>query len=200
LGGPVTWAFTAGAADEQAEGPEQTPTEREPRQADDPGSEAGNGGREDVSDPFLESGDPDDVPVPRPETDPGEMPFNRAKVDHWIRTRIATNHLQNRMRANAERYDSVVQAFFRKREAMLEAAGWTVEGFEATEKRIMRAQGGIELAQQEDRDGYGQEQIEASREDWPAVRPLLDELEQLTDWVAGNVEEPPELGKDDISR
>ena len=200
LGGPVTWAFTAGAADEQAEGPEQTPTEREPRQADDPGSEAGNGGREDVSDPFLESGDPDDVPVPRPETDPGEMPFNRAKVAHWIRTRIATNHLQNRMRANAERYDSVVQAFFRKREAMLEAAGWTVEGFEATEKRIMRAQGGIELAQQEDRDGYGQEQIEASREDWPAVRPLLDELEQLTDWVAGNVEEPPELGKDGVSR
>lgn len=197
LGGPVTWEFTVGAAGELGDGAEQTPTERESRQADRSGSNAGNGDQADVSEAFLESGDPENVPVPEPETDPGEMPFNQAKVAHWIRTRIATNHLQNRMRANADRYDSVVHAFFRKRDAMLEEAGWTVKGFEATEKRIYRAKGSIELAQQEGRDGYGQEQIEATREDWPVVRPLIDELEQLTDWVAGNVEEPPEIGADD---
>lgn len=33
--------------------------------------------------------------------------------------------------------------------------------------------------------------IETSRPDWPAVRPYLDELDQLTDWAAGNTDQPP---------
>ena len=37
------------------------------------------------------------------------------------------------------------------------------------------------------------DQVDATRPDWPAVKPYVDELEQLTDWVAGNTPEPPTL-------
>lgn len=40
---------------------------------------------------------------------------------------------------------------------------------------------------------YATPLIEQTRPDWPAVEPYRDELEQLTGWVAGNVDEPPEI-------
>ncbi|MDN3553145.1 Ig-like domain-containing protein [Halomonas almeriensis] len=141
------------------------------------------------------AGDADSISLALDGNDIAAMPFNRTKVRNWIKARIAINRLQDTMRANAGDYEQLISAFYRKREALLEQAGWTVEDFEATRDRISNAEVGIELAQEEDAPDYGKNQIEKTRADWPAVKPYLDELEHLTNWVADNVDEPPRLDK-----
>ena len=148
-----------------------------------------------------DAGDADSISLALHGNDIAAMPFNRTKVRYWIKARIAINRLQDTMRANAgdyERanagdYERLISAFYRKREALLQQAGWTVEDFEATRDRISNAEVGIELARDEDAPDYGKNQIEKTRADWPAVKPYLDELEHLRNWVADNVDEPPRI-------
>jgi hypothetical protein len=121
------------------------------------------------------------------------MPFNETKVRYWIKARIATNRLQDTMRANAGDYKRVISAYFRKRQSLLQEAGWTVEDFEATRDRIRNAETGIELSQQDNPPEYDKDHIEKTRPDWPAVRPYMDDLDHLTNWVADNVDEPPRM-------
>ncbi len=136
---------------------------------------------------------PDNISLSLDGGDIAAMPFNKTKVRYWIKARIASNRLQDAMRANAGDYERVILAYFRKRKVLLEQAGWTVEDFEATAKRIRRADTGIDLAQQDDIYESDKEHIETTRPDWPAVRPYRDELEQLTNWVADNIDDPPQL-------
>jgi len=156
----------------------------------------------------------------------GDEPLTRDRVADYIRTRIATENLQDRMRARADQYDDVAHAFFEHRRALLRRRGWTVDGFDATERRIVAAESAITetnaLKQQKRQDhaaiesmrkaGYVPDAqldemerrmaeararqtqwIGRTRPDWPAVRPYLDTLDRLTEWVAGNVPDPPTL-------
>jgi hypothetical protein len=153
-------------------------------------------------------------------------PLTGEQVADYIQTRIETAKLQNRMRANADEYQDVVHAFYRERGELLHRRGWTEDGFDDTQKRIIAAESAMEEAEnlkqvkRQDREtlesmrkaGYIPEdrlaemeramaashkqqsrQIEETRPDWPAVRPYRDKLRQLTDWIAGNVPNPPSL-------
>lgn len=154
-----------------------------------------------------------------------DQPLTREKIEDYIETRIETNRLQNRMRANADQYDDVIHAFYRKRAELLRARGWTPDGFDETQERIFRVQGRMEQAPEfreqkrkdladlerlresgqlpeeevdnmirEVKKDYAEEEarIERTKPHWPAVRACREELEQLTDWVAGNGPNPPE--------
>lgn len=155
------------------------------------------------------------------------LQLTKQKVRDWIETRIATNKLQNKMKANAAQYDDVVQAFFAKRKTLLQSRGWTVGEFESVEKRISAATTAMDIAEdlEESKDDH-EEQIaeiksneyftkeqkeqmikvenrlreqqrvqfiEPTKPDWPAVKPYRSTLEELTDWVAGNISNPPEV-------
>jgi len=149
----------------------------------------------------------------------------KQKVKDWIKTRIATAKLQNKMKANPEKYDNVVHAFFKERKTLLKSRGWSVDEFEAVEKRITNATSGMEMAEELEESKaeykkqvkqvktnkhYSEKQrkqmletlkkmreekrkryINPTKPDWPAVRPYRTTLEKLTDWVAGNVSDPP---------
>jgi hypothetical protein len=123
-------------------------------------------------------------------------PLTEAKVADFLQTRIATNRLQVRMNNNADQYDRVIPAFFRKRKELLKERGWSVKAFKAVEKRIMNARSAMEMANEGNRSLTKQDKafIDKTRPDWPAVRPYRDELAHLTDWVAGNVPNPPRIG------
>ena len=153
-------------------------------------------------------------------------PLTREQVADYIRTRVITDDLQDRMKANADQYQDVVRAFFKKRKEVLKERGWTVKEFESVEKRSLRALNAMEAWQDlEERKESNQEQLAAmersgnfsekelreirtsmkkaldqrrarlkeSKPDWPAVRPYREELRQLTDYVADNTSEPPEV-------
>lgn len=155
----------------------------------------------------------------------GDEPLTRAKIEDVIETRIETARLQNRMRANADQYDSVLDAFFRKRARLLRERGWEPEEFDETHEYIYvvksRMEQAPELRDQKRKDladlerlresgqlsedkvdnmirevkkDYAEEEakIERTKPHWPAVRACREELEKLTDWVAGNGEPPPE--------
>lgn len=156
---------------------------------------------------------------------PDSIVLTKQKVRDWIKTRIATAKLQNKMKANAAAYDDVVQAFFAKRKTLLESRGWTESDFEATEKRIgevtsamdmaddmaeRKADHEKEIAEIKNNEYFSDEQkqemikalnkireqkrkqyIEPTKPDWPAVKPYRPALEELTDWVAGNIPDPP---------
>ncbi len=149
----------------------------------------------------------------------GEAPLTRDKVESYIRTRIATHKLQMSMKAHAGDYDDVVQAFYRKRKVLLQRRGWTEAEFENTQGRVLAAETALDDAEDQKDDlerrkreirnnpHFTAEQkrqliemeerpdpmIQETKPDWPAVRPYRRKLEQLTDWVAGNISSPPEL-------
>ena len=98
-------------------------------------------------------------------------------------------------------FESVQSRVLRARSAMdLEVNLEKLEAQNDETLESMRAAGHIpedkleEMAQAMDAMEQAQrEQVDATRPDWPAVKPYLDELEQLTDWIAGNTSEPPTL-------
>lgn len=154
-------------------------------------------------------------------------PLERQHVRDYIRLRIETHQLQQKMKANADQYDSVIQAFYERRAALLKQEGWSADAFDALQKRIMHVESALETvadsaeyraerreqlesieqsthmteaqkkqmrAQVARQDSIRQAQlIEPTRRDWPAVRPYLDALEHLTDYVAQNRSDPPSL-------
>lgn len=156
-----------------------------------------------------------------------EGPLQRQHVRDYIRLRIETHQLQKKMEANADQYDNVRQAFFRRRTKLLKQEGWSPDAFDALKKRITRAETALDMvadsaeyradrkqqleninesphmteqqkakmrAQLAQQDSIRQARhINPTRRDWPAVRPYLDALEQLTDYVAQNRPDPPKL-------
>lgn len=151
-------------------------------------------------------------------------PLTEEQVCDFIATRVASNHLQEYFKRNADDYSDAPRAFFKARDAMLRAQGWTVDGYEATRQRIHAAISGIRSAQEVEEEQaelderiagiransyFSDEQKEQmiaverrlvqarldqaapTRRDWPAVKPQLQRLERLIDWVAMNIEEPP---------
>lgn len=154
-------------------------------------------------------------------------PLQRQHVRDYIRLRIETHRLQKKMEANADQYDNVRQAFFRRRAKLLKREGWAPDAFDALRKRITRTETALEMvadsaqyradrqeqlqtieesphmtekqkakmrAQLARQDSLRQARhIDPTRRDWPAVRPYLDALEHLTDYVAGNRPDPPKL-------
>ena len=72
-------------------------------------------------------------------------PLQRQHVRDYIRLRIETHQLQQKMKANASQYDDVIQAFFTRRAALLKKEGWGPDAFDALQKRIMRAEKALEM-------------------------------------------------------
>jgi hypothetical protein len=153
-------------------------------------------------------------------------PLQRQHVRDYIRLRIETHQLQKKMEANADQYDNVRQAFFRRRAKLLKQEGWGPDAFDALKKRIVRTETVLEMvgdsaqhradrqkqlqtieesphmteeqkakmrAQLARQDSIRQARVEPTRRDWPAVRPYLDALEHLTDYIVGNRPDPPTL-------
>lgn len=48
-------------------------------------------------------------------------------------------------------------------------------------------------AMNEMRNQQREQFVEPTKKDWPAVRPYKDILEEMTDWIAGNIPNPPKL-------
>jgi len=153
--------------------------------------------------------------------------LTRQDVRDYIRLRIATHQKQEEMKANADQYDGVINAFFEWKSEFLQECGRTRESFNALQRRIMDAETAMEmvadsaeyqtqlrnnrkairmskhysdaekkeaLAQYARQDSIRQARhIDPTRRDWPAVRPYLDALEHLKNYVALNRSDPPDL-------
>jgi hypothetical protein len=156
-------------------------------------------------------------------------PLQRQHVRDYIRLRVESHQLQEKMKANADQYDALIQAFYERRAALLKKEGWTADAFDALQERIMRAETALEMVadsaeyraqQQADIRAFKQSphmtaeerkealaevarmdsirqarHIDPTRRDWPAVRPYLDALEHLVDYVALNRPDPPNMSE-----
>lgn len=79
-----------------------------------------------------------------------EPPLTEAKVRKYMEARIESHRMQMEMKANADQYDDVVQAFFKKRDAMLRNRGWDIDDYEATRERVIYALEAMEQKEQLD--------------------------------------------------
>jgi len=150
-------------------------------------------------------------------------PLDRSHIRDYIRLRTDIHQMQEEMKANADQYDDVIHAFFQRQAQFLQSEGWTQDGFDSVEQRIMAAKGAMKWAadstrrrkrienikqmthldaetRQEMRASfikqdslYRAQHIAPSRRDWAAVRPYLDGLQHLNDYVAKNRPDPPRL-------
>jgi hypothetical protein len=150
-------------------------------------------------------------------------PLQRSHVRDYIRLRTDIHQMQEKMKANADQYDDVIHAFFQRQAQFLQSEGWTQDGFDAVEQRILAAKGAMDWAadstqRRKELEGISQmtgldaetrqelrratiredslhraRHIAPSRRDWPAVRPYLEGLQHLNDYVAKNRPDPPRL-------
>lgn len=154
--------------------------------------------------------------------DPANAPLTRSQLKSYLKTEIAIDKVQMNMKAHADQYDNVIQAFYAKRKAMLKARGWSVDQYEATQQRISNAISAMEMeadlenddqiaqirndaympddqkqamidAIRKSHEQQRQQMINPTRPDWPAVKSYRDKLQQLTDWYAGNIPNPPQV-------
>jgi hypothetical protein len=72
-------------------------------------------------------------------------PLQCQHVRDYIRLRIETHQLQKKMEANADQYDNVRQAFFRRRAKLLKREEWGPDAFDALRKRITRAETALDM-------------------------------------------------------
>lgn len=72
-------------------------------------------------------------------------PLQRHHVVDYIRLRIETHQLRQKMEANAEQYDDLIDAFFERRAKLLKNEGWEPDAFDALEKRITRVQNALDM-------------------------------------------------------
>lgn len=152
-------------------------------------------------------------------------PLQRSHVRDYIRLRTDIHQMQEKMKANADQYDDVIQAFYQRQAQFLQSEGWTQDGFDAVEQRILAAEGAMDWAADSTRrrkkiEGikqmtgldaetrqelrratirqdslYRAQHITPSRRDWPAVRPYREALTHLKDYVAKNRPDPPSLDR-----
>lgn len=73
-----------------------------------------------------------------------ETPLTESEVKEWIRMRIKSHKIQIQMNANAEQYEDVVNAFFKKRDEILTENGWDVREYNDLENLIVQTQSAIE--------------------------------------------------------
>ncbi len=148
------------------------------------------------------------------------------EVESWMKTRIETHKLQREYRANAEKYDSVVEAYFKARDEYLVNNGWDVQEFKDIESAIYDTIGGIDEQESIDEEKkelqsevdavnkneyltaeqkkevvagmykvfeIRQETVDATKHNWPAVKPYCEKIRVLNDWMAGNIPDPPTI-------
>ena len=77
-------------------------------------------------------------------------PLTRHDVAKYMHLSVQITRTQNEMKAHADQYDNVIQAFFKKEAQILADNGWTEKHYKAVENRIMAALDGLE--QQQDLD------------------------------------------------
>ncbi len=96
--------------------------------------------------------------------------LSTAEVESWMKTRIETHKLQREYRANAEKYDSVVEAYFKARDEYLVNNGWKVQEFKDIESAIYDTIGGIDE----------QESIDEEKKDLQSEVDAVNKNEYLT--------------------
>ena len=74
-----------------------------------------------------------------------EGALTRQNVRDYIRLRVDIHQKQQKMKANADQYEDVINAFFQWQSEFLQKQGWTRKSFEALEKRIMSAERALEM-------------------------------------------------------
>ncbi|MEQ9092103.1 MAG: hypothetical protein RIE52_13500 [Balneola sp.] len=152
--------------------------------------------------------------------------LSTAEVESWMKTRIETHKLQREYRANAEKYNSVVEAYFKARDEYLVNNGWDVQEFKDIESAIYDTIGGIDEQESIDEEKeelqsevdavnkneyltaeqkkeivagmykvfeIRQETVDATKHNWPAVKPYREKIRVLNDWMAGNIPAPPTI-------
>ncbi|MEP0005264.1 MAG: hypothetical protein ABJ387_09450 [Balneola sp.] len=70
--------------------------------------------------------------------------LSTAEIESWMKSRIETHKLEREYRANAEKYDSVVEAYFKARDEYLVKNGWDVQEFKDIESAIYDTITGID--------------------------------------------------------
>lgn len=73
-----------------------------------------------------------------------KAPLTEDKILKFMKSRMATFKLQSRMKAQADKYDNLIQEFYKRRKVLLQKQGWDVEDFEKTESRIYSAINALE--------------------------------------------------------
>lgn len=149
--------------------------------------------------------------------------LERSHVRDYIRLRTHVHRMQEEMKATADQYDDLLHPFFRRQTQFLQSKGWTQDGFDSVEQRILAAKGAMDWAadstqrrkrienikqmthldadtRQEMRTSFTKQDslcraqhMTPSRRDWPAVRLYRDGLRPLDDYVAKNRPDPPRL-------
>lgn len=151
---------------------------------------------EDVPRAFYQARDAylDEIGYPRPRFEADEMRIYNALNAIENRERLAAEGAQrDRELAEAQaQADPMADPEFRRMLQELRAVGLSEE----QARQLVEAQRQMPQALAQ-ADAYMDEQeqalLDASRPDWDGVRPWLDELEQLMDWLAGNTGQPPTL-------
>ena len=70
--------------------------------------------------------------------------LSTSEVESWMKTRIETHKLEREYRANADKYDSVIEAYFKARDEYLVDNGWDVQEFKDIESAIYDTITGID--------------------------------------------------------
>ncbi|SHF57553.1 hypothetical protein SAMN05444483_101645 [Salegentibacter echinorum] len=68
-----------------------------------------------------------------------EVPLTEDKILKFMKSRMATFELKRRMKSQANKYENLIQEFYKKRKGLLQNHGWDVDDFEDTESRIYAA-------------------------------------------------------------
>lgn len=118
--------------------------------------------------------------------------LTQAEVKHYLQTRIEVADLQNDYKANADKYDNVVQAFYRAREHLVKERGYADgAAFDRMKMRIWAAYNNMDEYQQSEHERQRMTQLEKNRADWPAVRHYREAIDALTNWYNGNTDKRP---------
>jgi len=86
------------------------------------------------------------------------IPLTKDKVENYIETRVKTHDLQLQYKANEDKYDDVIMAYFNERNEWLESQGWTGEEFDATEEWILGVVSSIEAQRELDDENSEREE------------------------------------------
>lgn len=107
--------------------------------------------------------------------------LSKEKVGNWIKLRIKVAKLQNNMKSNAQKYEDVVESFYREREDLLISQGWTVMDFDEAKVRIHAAISAMNIAEelQDSRSDHKRGVSEISQNEYYSVSQKEQMIEGL---------------------
>jgi hypothetical protein len=80
------------------------------------------------------------------------IPLTQEKVKDWIENRVEAHDLQMQYKANEDKYDEVIKAYFAERNEILKANDWDPDEFDATGEWILGVAGSFESQKELDEE------------------------------------------------